>query len=270
MTRHLAVPVPGATLHAASRGEAGPRVLLIMGFGMPGIAWQPEIDRLAPTHRVAWYDTRGIGRSTFGRGPLSMATLADDAVAVMDRLDWPEATVVGVSMGGMVAQHVALRHRARVHSLVLIATHPGGWFALPPGPDGIRGFLRANRARGDARLDALRTLLYPPGARDVRRADPGLEALARNPAPRRVRLAQLGAIAAHDVRDRLPELAGIPTWVLRPDLDILVPPDASDALAAAIPGARLLTFPEAGHGVTVQCANAVSECIAEAAARNHA
>lgn len=249
-------------------GEQGPPVLLVMGFGMSGVAWGPQVDDLQRDHRVAWYDNRGIGRSTAGTGGSEDHTLpglALDAIALLDHLGWESAHVVGVSMGGMIAQHLALDHRARVRSLTLIATHPGGLRHLP-GLTGVRLFLKANLSRGVARLDALADLLYPPEHRARLRHegwDPQrLKTIAMHTDPR-VRLTHLRSIFRHDVRERLPELAGLPVLVVRPDRDVLVPPRGSDALAARIPGVRLAALANGGHGATSQEAGEVNRLVRE-------
>lgn len=235
-------------------GEGAP-VLLIMGFGLPGSAWRPQVEGLRGHHRVITFDNRGCGRSGPVTGPYGMRELANDAVALLDHLDIERAHVVGVSMGGMIAQELALQHRARLRSLSLIATHHGGRVRILPTAPGLALFLRANSTRGDTRLAYLRRLLYPPGQEPA----PGslgaqMAAHFAEPIARKTALYQLSAIRSHDTRDRLESLAGLPTLVVRPDRDILVRPSHSDRLHRRIPGSRLLSFRDAGHAVTAQCA----------------
>lgn len=255
----------GHRVYYEAHGEQGPPVLLVMGFGMSGVAWTPQVEDLRRDHRVVWYDNRGVGRSTAGEGHHGLPELAADAVALLDHLGWNSAHIVGVSMGGMVAQHLALDHRARVRSLTLIATHPAGLRHLP-GRTGLRLFVRANTSRGEQRLDALASLLYPPEHRDRLRHrgwSPAMLAAVASPTDPRVRLQQLRSILGHDVRARLPELAGLPVLIFRPDRDVLVPPRGSDALAAGIPGARLVALPEGGHGATSQEAATINATLRE-------
>src|SRR3954471_8301499 len=82
-------------------GAAGPPVLLVMGFGMSGVVWRPQVGALRAEHRVAFYDHLGLGDSDPAPPRPTMATMAGDALRVLDALDWPSAHVVGVSMGGM-------------------------------------------------------------------------------------------------------------------------------------------------------------------------
>ena len=104
----------------------GPPVLLVMGLGLSGGAWWRTVDALGRDFRVITFDNRGVGRSRGLAPACTTEALADDAVAVLDALEIEHATVYGLSLGGMVAQQIALRHPRRVHSLVLGATTPGG------------------------------------------------------------------------------------------------------------------------------------------------
>ena len=247
---------PGVTLAYGVRGGAGSPVLLIMGYGVPGSAWVHQVSTLAASHQIAWYDHRGCGATEAAPGPYTMELLAADAVRLMDHLGWPEAHVVGVSMGGMVAQRLALDHRDRVRSLALIATHPGGLRARAPRAVGVIRFLRANRGSRKKRYRALQRLLFPDEfltTCDRRWLAAVLKADFGTPIPLRYRLSQLCAVSLHDTRASLHQLKGLPTLVVMPTLDVLVRPSQSDRLARLIPGARLVTFPEAGHGVIRQC-----------------
>src|SRR5688572_23848333 len=111
---------------------AGPAVLLIMGLGLPAAAWWRSIPVLNRSLRVIAFDNRGSGGSDRPPGPYSMADMATDAAAVLDAAGVEHAHVYGISMGGMIAQELALRHARRVRSLVLGASSPGGRAATPP------------------------------------------------------------------------------------------------------------------------------------------
>jgi 3-oxoadipate enol-lactonase len=237
-------------------GTSGPPVVLIMGFGISGRAWMPQVEALAKSHRVLIFDNRGIGETESSKTPYGFSDLADDTAALMDHLDWERAHVAGVSMGGMVAQHLALRHSHRLRSLALIATHPGGRLRHTlPWPWGLGLFLRANTARGEKRIRALRRLLYPRS--HLKNHDPrgdfagaSLEIFAV-PADTTTRLNQIRSILGHDVTGELRRLT-VPTLVVRPGRDLLVRPSNSDRLARLIPDAELFRLDDAGHGVTHQ------------------
>jgi pimeloyl-ACP methyl ester carboxylesterase len=253
----LSIPPKGARLAYGLAGEAGPPVLLLMGFAMPGRAWVHQVPTLSARHRVAFYDHRGAGRTRAPVGTYSMDLLAADAAALLDHLGWADAHVVGVSMGGMVAQHFALAHPERVRSLTLIVTHPGGLAYRAPTLAGMARFAQVNLARtAEARLDALERLLFP--AAFLRSCDRAWirEVLRRDfdqavtPAQR---FSQLAAVARHDTRARLAALGRHRTLVVKAGKDILIRTAGSDALHRGIPGSRRLDFPDAGHGIIRQC-----------------
>lgn len=241
----------------SATGRSTP-VLLVMGFAMPGRAWRFVLPHLDPDRPVAWYDNRGVGASDapeHERVPYSMARLAKDGVELMDHLGWREAHVVGVSMGGMIAQHLTLDHMSRVRSLTLIATHAGGRLNRLPTPAGLFHFGRTLFARGPARYRAMAALLFPKAFRDEVGQAWLEDVLARDtsPAPSKAgRSGQLRAVFGHDTRGRVRELGRLPTLVVAPGQDLLVRPAATAALHKAIPGAALLSVPNAGHGLIRQ------------------
>lgn len=243
-------------------GSDGPRVLLLMGFGMRGDMWQPQIEALHADHQLCIVDNRGVGDSECPPERWSMADMAEDARRVLDTLQWPRAHVVGVSMGGMIAQELALAHPERVLSLALIATHAGGPLTWLPTFQGIRCFLRAQTGNPQRRLRALQDLLYPPDF--VARYDSKQLAERMRRAGRRAPIAslrsQLRAVMGHDTRSRLDRLR-MPTLVVRPGEDILVRPRACDRLATRIPHARVLRLDEAGHGAIFQCAHTLNPAL---------
>lgn len=248
-------------------GHGGDPVLLIMGLTMRGDAWRHQIDDLAQHHRLAWFDHAGLGASAPVRSRrLRMADLAADAVGVLDSLGWERAHVVGLSMGGMIAQHIALGAPERVATLSLLATHSGGRQPVLPPRAGIKLLLASTVARdSERRLEVLTKLLLGPKfcAADPMRAAQLVRADFSRPPAIRTQIAQLHAIARHHTRDRLRELAHIPTLIVRPGMDLLIDPRHSDLLHAGIPGSRLAHFPEAGHAVTRECAPALNELLLE-------
>ena len=112
----------GARLYYETTGETGTPVLLIMGFAVPMTMWGAQVPALAERHRVIAFDNRGAGKTTARPGLYTMRGFADDAVRLLDHLGVERAHVTGVSMGGMIAQELALGHRDRVLSLSLVAT----------------------------------------------------------------------------------------------------------------------------------------------------
>lgn len=263
----------GPRLHFDVHGDSGPEVLLVMGLGMRGSVWKPQTDDLARDHRLVTYDHRGLGASEARIPfPFSMRAMADDALRVADAARLGRPHLVGVSMGGMIAQELALAHLDRFASLTLIATHPGRAPSTIP-PLRTLGHLRqAFTGRPAARRRAFFALLYPDDF--VGRADPAdLAARARaqigSPAPMRTLASQLSAIARHDTTSRLAALR-MPVLLVRPDRDVLVRPVGLDRLAARLPHAELLRFPDAGHGVTFQEASRLNAALRAFFARSAA
>ncbi len=245
-------------------GTSGPPILLVMGLGMHGMVWGPQIDGLSPDHRLITFDNRGIGDSEAAPGEWSMSDMAEDALRVLDAAGWDSAHVIGVSMGGMIAQEIALNAPDRVRSLTLIATHAGGRTGWLPPFAGIIRFLEVNLLPAEERFGALARLLYPADFLRVvdqetlrsRMADQlGTRASAAT------RNQQLRAVMRHDTRARLASLA-MPAMVVTCGRDGLVNPRRQLDLLVRIPGAKHVSFEHAGHGVIFQCAQVLNGHIA--------
>ncbi len=253
-----------------SSGAAGPRLLMVMGFGMRGAVWLPQVQELRRDHTLAWFDNRGIGESEPTPPRFGMADLAADALRVADQLGWSDFHLVGVSLGGMVAQELALLAPGRVRSLTLIATHSGGLLGILPTLRGLYHWINAAFGPQLCRVEHLTRLLYPAAflatvnPEDLR-ARMALQ-VGKKP-PTRTALLQLVAVIRHDTRARLTAIRP-PTLIIKPMSDLLVRPFHSDRLHAAIPGARLLAIDDAGHGLTFHAAAAVNAAIREHVARN--
>jgi len=227
---------------------AGPPLLMIQGLGGRAADWASVPGRLATHFQVITFDNRGTGQSDKPDTEYSLELMADEAIAVLHAAGHRRAHVVGLSMGGMIAQLVALRHPQSVQRLVLLSTTPGGRHTVPPSPEAMQ---------------ALIPDLTQPPAEIVRRsmehiAAPGfaaqhpevIEAIVATalsaPTPQFVFARQLAAVMASDRYDDLPTIQA-PTMVIHGDADPLVPFDNGRILAARIPGAQLLALPGCGH-----------------------
>lgn len=244
-------------------GEAGSPVVLIMGLGLPGSAWRGQVEALAPRHRVLTFDHRGVGGTGPAGGPGRIEEMAGDALALMDHLGWADAHLVGISMGGMVAQEVALSAPTRVRSLALLSTTCRGLGWHPTGA-GVRDGLHVIFGRGEARLRALQRQLMTREALarlDRNRLTREMRALLGPLPPARTFLAQYAAVVRFRTCERLGELAGLPTLVIQPGGDQVIDPGESERLARLIPGARLVSFPDSGHGVVLEKAAEVNRLL---------
>ena len=227
---------------------AGDPLVLVMGFGGDHLAWGLQIPALAAKYRVIAFDNRGVGQSDAPDLPYSTPMMADDTVALMDALGIERAHVCGVSMGGMIAQEVALRHPARVRTLQLHAT-----LARPDAY--MRALVEAWRKTRVAlgREEALRVIalwLFAPRTYDERPefVELVLQNAIANPHPQSLTgfVRQGDAVLGHDALERLERLR-CATLVSVADQDILVPPRFSHAIAQRVPGAELKTIANAGH-----------------------
>ncbi|MGB5266550.1 MAG: alpha/beta hydrolase [Polyangiales bacterium] len=260
----------GPRLAYRTFGEQGPPVLFIMGFGMGGAVWGPQVDELQADHRCCHYDHLGVGDSDRGPFLRTIPAMAEDAVRIMDDLHWDRSHVVGVSMGGMIAQEIALRSADRCQSLTLIATHDGAPIASLPTLKGMGLFLKGLFGGRRVRMKSLPRLLYPPEFLESIGPEGMLTHLSlrldRPPALRTV-LGQLHAVSRHSTGRRLSQIEA-PTLLIRPGKDILIRPTQTDRLAARIPNACVLRFDDAGHGVTFQKAAELNAALREHVARH--
>jgi pimeloyl-ACP methyl ester carboxylesterase len=229
------------------RGD-GPPLLLVHGLGYDHHGWGPQPALLAGDFRLLLVDNRGVGESDAPEGPYSVAELAADAVAVLEAARVERAHVVGVSLGGFVAQELAISHADRVDRLVLLSTSPGGPNQHPMPARTVAAFSAYQRLEREA---ALRLGVENScGDRAVRdRPDLVDEVYAyrleRAP-PIEPWRAQWIAGAEFDAFDRIPEITA-PTLALTGGGDVVIDPRNSELLAERIPGARLQVAPDRGH-----------------------
>jgi 3-oxoadipate enol-lactonase len=242
------VKVNGIDLHYVEAGTGDP-LLMIMGFGGDHLAWAFQVPALSTRYRVITFDNRGAGQSTVPDAPYSTRLMAEDAVGLLDALGVERAHVLGVSMGGMIAQEVALTHPRRVRSLQLHCTYarPDAYMLA------LMDRWRAIREKATPE-DWLRTValwLFSPHTYRERPefVEMVIQTGLANPNPFTDTgfLRQGDAVRGHDALERLPTLR-CPTLVSVAEDDILVPPRFSRALASRIPGAELHVIPAAGHG----------------------
>jgi 3-oxoadipate enol-lactonase len=215
---------------------------------MNATGWWRTIPVLAARFRVIAFDNRGVGRSGRPPGPYTVAGMADDAMAVLDAAGEEAAHVYGISLGGMIAQEIALRHPRRLRALVLAATTPGGPAAVAA-DEATQGFFR-RRAGMPAEEAVWASVPYNYAAATRRlhgdRIAQDIEQRLRFPVEPGPYTAQLEAAQGHDTLDRLGAVTS-PTLVVHGDEDRMIPPANAELLARAIPGSGVLTWPGAAH-----------------------
>lgn len=230
------------------RGRRKPWLVLIQGLGFDRTGWAPVIPALRRRFRLVLIDNRGSGGSTTPDRDFGVADMAQDVAAVLDHGRIAQAHVLGASLGGMVAQELAIEQPQRVDRLVLACTTPGWPYAYPMPRASVR---RVTSAAGLPVQAAQRSLVENALSPKTLEQDPGLvDRIVRNqdgkltdPAAWRA-LAQAGATYSGGMRQTR---ISAPTLVMYGDADAVVDPRNSRLLAGRIPDSRLAVFPGLGH-----------------------
>ena len=240
--------VDGTELYYERRGGGEP-LLLIQGMSGTHLAWgEPFLTALGDDLDVVTYNHRGVGSSGPQPDAVTIVGLADDAAGVLDALGWETAHVLGVSMGGMVAQELALRHPQRIRTLVLGCTYPGGAEARLADVALIQELAGAMLS-GDREL-ALRTGFAANLSAAFVAEDanwPPFHTMATElPVPVPVIMAQMQAVMGHDTSARLGAI-DTPTLVIHGTDDRMLPVANGELVARLIPNARLELLEGVGH-----------------------
>jgi 3-oxoadipate enol-lactonase len=241
------VDASGSELHYLRAGEGEP-MLLIQGMSATHLTWgRPFLDELERDFDCVVFDNRGMGRSGRAELPFTIADMAGDTAALLDALEIERAHVVGISMGGMIAQELALAHPERIRTLTLGATYCGG-------PDGTLMAAEDLQLLGEAMASGERERVFramweinlSTGFRgDDSRFVPFKEMAEALPAPQAVILQQMRACGAHATSERLGGIS-VPTLVIHGDEDRLLGPNNGREIASLIP-ARLELLEGVGH-----------------------
>ncbi|MBI4518263.1 MAG: alpha/beta fold hydrolase [Deltaproteobacteria bacterium] len=247
-------------LYYEEHGSGGP-LLLIMGLAADSTAWLFQVPEFAEHYRTVTFDNRGVGRSSKPPGPYTISQMADDTAGLLDALGIARTHVVGVSMGGMIAQELALRHPQRVCGLVLGCTYP------EPDADierqrqfSVSELGGQITASGEIQIDF--TSLDPMSFFQTLLPAVFNPEFMERELPKLIELfggalqygfsmdavlGQVAAVMSHRATERLHQIRS-PTLVITGDADRLVPPANSDIIAQRVPGARLVKIPGGSHG----------------------
>lgn len=253
-------------------GEGEPLVL-IMGYGSNSRAWFLNVPAFSKEYRVVVFDNRGTGLTDKPDIPYTMEMMADDTIGLLDSIGIDVAHILGVSMGGFIAQNIALRYPERIISLILACTQCGSTQQIAPDPEVLAylsDFERMQRLTVEERARQLLSHIVSQQFIDnnpdivkqfvVKRAD--------YPTPPHGLTRQWEAIAGHATYDRLPEIKA-PTLVIAGDADKLLPVENSRILADRIPNAELVLLENMGHGFFIEAADEVHKTVIDFLKRHH-
>jgi len=253
----------GLNIYYEIHGNGEP-VLLIRGLGGRGRSFTHQVAGLSPYFTVITFDNRGVGETDQPQAPYTIADMADDTAALLAALGIDSAYVFGISMGGMIAQELVLRHPKSVRRLALGCTHAGRGKSVAPASwvmeimQGLGGKSPEQLKQIYARIVfSEKTMATNPAL-----IDEIISHRAQNNQSEASYRLQLEAIYKHDTYDRLHQIQ-TPTLVLTGKEDLLVPPENSRLLADAIPGARLIEFDDAGHIFFAEKADEVNRALSE-------
>src|SRR6202161_2838945 len=231
-------------------GDGDEPLLLIMGMSGTALMWgEPFLELLRRDFDVIAYDHRGVGASAVLDGPITIRQMADDAAALLTALELDSAHVMGISMGGMIAQELALNHAERIRTLTLGCTYCGGPGSALAAPEVIQ---RLGEAMMSGDRDRAIRVGWEANVSAAFAADDAAWTRFRETATERavavaVVMEQMQAIAAHDTYERLGELGSLPTLVIHGTDDQMLPVQNGKLIASRIPGSRLEIFDGVGH-----------------------
>jgi pimeloyl-ACP methyl ester carboxylesterase len=252
----------GFELHYDVHGEGDP-LICVHGLSCDRRAWVLQIEPFAAHCKTVVFDNRDVGQSSLATESYSTADIAEDVLALADHLELESFHLLGVSLGGMASQQVALAAPERVRTLTLAVTHGGVQRA-----GRIRGDLLGSYARHLPLEDHVDNLLYLCYTEAFFENEAMYEfmrnALLENPYPQppEAFARQAAAGAKHDVRDRLHELT-MPVHVIGAERDLMIPVWKSRELASLIPGAKLTIIEGQGHGVSWEAAEKFNTAVIE-------
>jgi 3-oxoadipate enol-lactonase len=231
------------------RSGAGEPLLLIQGMSGTHLTWgEPFLSLLRPHFDCVVFDNRGIGNSDEVETPFTIAELAADALAVMDAAGFETAHVLGISMGGMTAQELALAHPERLRTLTLGCTYPGGEGSSLIAPDDAGPLLEALSSGSlDRALRAMYEVNLSPTFRAEESHFADFAAMAKAlPARQQTVQLQMGAIGGHDTQARLADIS-TPTLVIHGTEDKMIPVANGKLIASLIPDSHLEILDGVGH-----------------------
>ncbi len=231
------------------RSGSGPYLILIEGLGVATWLWEKQVPEFSKHFTTIVYDNRGVGQSDKPAGPYSIKMLADDLAGLMDTLNIPKAHIMGVSMGGFIAQDFALRYPQKVDKLVLVSTSAGGAEHVPMSQETLARFFATDsdpREQIRKRLPLAFTEAYLK-----KEANHLIDLRLQNPQPQHAFQAQVAAGMSVNLSDKVQDIHR-PTLIAAATKDLVVPVENAHNLHKKIPGSQLMTYDDLGHQFFVE------------------
>ena len=246
-------------------GTQGPHFMLICGLGGHILGWDIElVEALERETQLILFDNRGAGRSDKPDIEYSVEMHADDVAGLLDVIGVEKASIMGVSMGGMIAQEFALRHPEKTDSLILCCTSPGSHRMAMPSQEvletlaDVDGYTPEEIARKNRPLSFTQKFMDE----NLDWLEEKMRRELAHPTPAFSFKRQMAAAMQHNAYSRLPDIKS-PTMVMTGDEDILIPPENSELLASQIPGSVLKRYDGVGHAFMTEERDAVTKDILE-------
>jgi pimeloyl-ACP methyl ester carboxylesterase len=245
------VKVNDINIYYEVHGKGFPLVM-IMGWSANSDWWDPRlIQELSKKYKLVMFDNRGAGRTDISEMKYSIKLFADDTVGLMDALGISRANIMGLSMGGMIAQELVLNYPEKVGKLVLCSTFCGGAKAVNPSQGVLETFMLNGSTFSPEQVARMTIPLI--FTEDSIKNNPDLikfstQQILKAPISFKAMVGQFRSVLKFDTYDRLAQIK-VPTLVLHGKQDILIPPENGSILAKAIPNAKLVYFENSAHGL---------------------
>lgn len=255
------VKVGDINIYYEVHGEGEPLVL-IAGLGLDLTGWMFQTPEFSKKYRVIVFDNRGVGRTDAPDTPYSIKMMADDTAGLLDALDIEKAHILGLSMGGFIAQELALKHPQRVKSLILATTG-----AIEPSlakhvvDTWVRMF-REGVSPETLIRDFVSWVFTDKFFENPEQVQMVIDAMLANPYPQPAYAfaRQAAADMEHNTRDRIDQITA-PTLVLVGKEDIICPVKLSEELATGIPNAELIVLEGGGHGFSIEIPDKFNQAV---------
>jgi pimeloyl-ACP methyl ester carboxylesterase len=232
----------------------GPNLVLIEGLGVATWIWEKQIPELSKHFTVVAFDNRGAGKSSKPAGPYSISMMADDLAGLLDSLGIAKAHVLGISMGGFIAQDFALRYPAKVDRLILVATSAGGPDHVPMAPEVLAQMFASDGSPRELAAKKL-ALAYSEKFMQTGEVEHLIDLRLNDPQPPAAYVAQATAGATFNLSDKVHQIQA-PCLIMAATGDRLVPVANAHTLAGKISNSRLRIFEGFGHQFFVENAEA--------------